>query len=546
VAPDILVWHRDDLRVRDNPALAAAAADGVAHPAFVFDPRFYRSDRVCDGRIEFLHESLEALAEAYRGRGGDLAYRHGDPRSILRELLDEGSVDRIYLNATTTSGYARDRDREIAGWDRVSVLEDDGIVRTGETREGWNEQAEAYFESERHDPPATVGDGVASTVTVDEIEAEYGIDSDKHRRHRGGCRRAGRRLETFTENIDAYVGGISPPAAAEKRTLEPLAVFRVRLSVAARGLPARRGGGGRWPFEGAFHHPAVLEPPLHAETRGQPRFDRARGEPRLSRDESRDPRADLVAAWKRGETGFPMVDASMRALRRTGWLNFRMRAMCATFYTYILRGWWKVGADWFYRHLIDADPAINYQQWQMQSGLVGVHPLRIYNPRKQVRENDPDGTFIKKYVPELAAFPTDYLDRPEKAPLSVQAGVRRRDRGGISVPGRRFRAASDGGAGGLERARRPGIGGAEGSRRPSPGVLHRESGPDRVRNRGRDAPASGRTDRPRRVRRLIAGETKGLFARATNGGCASVHPVRVSGRNGTEPHHGLADVSVLL
>ena len=131
-------------------------------------------------------------------------------------------------------------------------------------------------------------------------------------------------------------------------------------------------------------------------------------------------------AWKAGQTGFPLVDASMRALRETGWLNFRMRAMCATFYTYILRCWWKAGADWYYRHLIDADPAINYQQWQMQSGLVGVHPLRIYNPRKQVRENDPDGEFVSSYVPELEPLPDEYLDRPEKTPLSVQreCGVR--------------------------------------------------------------------------------------------------------------------------
>ena len=116
----------------------------------------------------------------------------------------------------------------------------------------------------------------------------------------------------------------------------------------------------------------------------------------------------------------------MRALRETGWLNFRMRAMCASFYSYVLRCWWVEGADWFYRHLIDADPAINYEQWQMQSGLVGVHPLRIYNPKKQVRDNDPEGEFVRKYVPELREFPTEFLDEPQKAPLSVQdeCGVR--------------------------------------------------------------------------------------------------------------------------
>lgn len=115
-----------------------------------------------------------------------------------------------------------------------------------------------------------------------------------------------------------------------------------------------------------------------------------------------------------------MVDASMRALVQTGWLNFRMRAMCASFYSYILKQWWKNGADFFYRHLIDADVAINYYQWQMQSGLIGVHANRIYNPTKQVKDNDPDGKFIKKYVPELRNVPTEFIAEPWKMPERIQ------------------------------------------------------------------------------------------------------------------------------
>ena len=100
---DVLVWHRNDLRVRDNAALAAAADEGTAHPVFVFDPRFYRSDRVCDARLAFLHESLEQLAAAYDHRGGSLAYRHGDPREVLRHLLDAGVADRVYVNVSPKS-----------------------------------------------------------------------------------------------------------------------------------------------------------------------------------------------------------------------------------------------------------------------------------------------------------------------------------------------------------------------------------------------------------------------------------------------------------
>jgi deoxyribodipyrimidine photo-lyase len=143
----------------------------------------------------------------------------------------------------------------------------------------------------------------------------------------------------------------------------------------------------------------------------------------LYRDEH-DP--DLVAAWQRGETGFPMVDAAMRALVETGYINFRMRAMVATVFQYVLGEWWRRGADFMYRHLVDADAAINYTQWQSQCNLTGVHPVRVYDPAKQAREYDPDGEFVREFVPELAALPDEYLPQPEKAPLAVQkeAGVR--------------------------------------------------------------------------------------------------------------------------
>ena len=421
VAPDVLVWHRDDLRLRDTAALAAAARDGTAHPVFVFDPRFYRSDRVCDGRLEFLHESLAQLADAHADRSGRLALRHGDPREVLRDLLDDGVVDRLYLNASTSAGYARKRDEAVAAWDEVTVFEDDAIVRSGDSRDGWQAQAERYFEAAPADPPGTVGAGVESTATIAGIEAEYGVDSDKERLQRGGCRRARERLAAFADDVAAYVGGISPPAEAERRTshLSPYLKFGCLSLREAYQHVREHGDDGRAVelftsrcFWNQHFTQKLADDPAATERAVNPVF---RG---MNRDRH-DP--ELAAAWKRGETGFPLVDASMRALRRTGWLNFRMRAMCATFYTYVLRCWWREGADHYYRHLVDADPAINYEQWQMQSGLVGVHPLRIYNPRKQVRENDPDGEFVRKYVPELAGFPSEHLDRPEKAPLAVQA-----------------------------------------------------------------------------------------------------------------------------
>lgn len=415
---DIIVWHRNDLRVRDNAALAAAAAEGTAHPVFVFDPQFYRSTLVCDGRLEFLHESLEQLAAEYDKLDGALAVRHGAPADVLADLLTD--ADRLYFNASPSAGYARERDQQIASWETARQLEDDAIVRDGESRSNWQQQAQAYFTADPHDSPETAGSAFDSTATVADIEDEYDIDSAKDRQRRGGCRRAQRRLKHFVANIDEYIGGISPPAAARERTSRLSAYFKFGcLSLREAYQRAERDGTHNRAVE-LFHsrlfwnqhfRQKLADNPTATDHAVNPVF---RGMNRKRHD------PELVQAWKRGETGFPMVDASMRALRATGWLNFRMRAMCASFYSYILRCWWKRGADWYYRQLIDAEPGINYQQWQMQSGLVGVHPLRIYNPRKQVRENDPDGEFVREFVPELEDLPAEHLARPEKTPLSVQ------------------------------------------------------------------------------------------------------------------------------
>jgi deoxyribodipyrimidine photo-lyase len=419
VPPQIAVWHRNDLRVTDNTALAAAAADGTATPVFIFDPHFYESRLVCDDRIAFLHESLAELATAYQRRGGDLAYRHGDPRDVLAELVTTDGVDRVYLNAGPTTGYARDRDDEIVARDAVRTFDDDAIVRTGDSREGWQDQAERYFEADQRDPPSTVGNEIERTTDIERIAQRYDIVPEKDRQYRGGCARGRERLVEFTANIGDYVGGISAPDEAERRTSHLSAYIKfgcLSLREIYQYVRANATGRGVEMFQSRLfwnrHFTQKLADDSAATRRAaNPVF---RG---MNRD-THDP--DLVDAWKRGQTGFPLVDASMRALRETGWLNFRMRAMCASFFTYILRCWWKSGADWFYRHLIDADPAINYQQWQMQSGLVGVHPLRIYNPRKQVRENDPEGAFIRRYVPELADLPAAFLDDPSQTPLSVQ------------------------------------------------------------------------------------------------------------------------------
>ena len=130
--------------------------------------------------------------------------------------------------------------------------------------------------------------------------------------------------------------------------------------------------------------------------------------------------AERLQAWCEGRTGFPMVDACMRQLRATGWLNFRMRAMLVSFAAYHLWLHWREPGMFLARQFLDFEPGIHWSQLQMQSGTTGINTLRIYSPTKQARDHDPEGVFIRRWLPELARVPLPYLAEPWTMDSAVQ------------------------------------------------------------------------------------------------------------------------------
>ncbi|MDW3196856.1 MAG: deoxyribodipyrimidine photo-lyase [Cytophagales bacterium] len=124
----------------------------------------------------------------------------------------------------------------------------------------------------------------------------------------------------------------------------------------------------------------------------------------------------IIQTWESGKTGYPMVDACMRCVTETGWINFRMRAMLVSFFCHHLDQNWKDGVYHLARQFLDYEPGIHYPQFQMQAGTTGVNTVRIYNPVKQSQDHDPKGEFIKKWIPELSKIPTEHIHEPWKIP----------------------------------------------------------------------------------------------------------------------------------
>ncbi|UIP01393.1 deoxyribodipyrimidine photo-lyase (plasmid) [Halobaculum sp. CBA1158] len=421
-----VVWHRRHLRVQDHPAVTYATREyDTVCPLFVFDPHFYGDSALaCDARRHFLHESLSDLADAYADRDVDLVFARSDPLDALAAFVDRGW--EVVATADATSRYGARRDDRAADALDVTFVDDDGLRRgVDDPRDGWADHVESYLRDEPTAPhPSGFGDhGVDSAASVEGIEERYDVTPEKSSVPTGGREAALARLERFLDRIHEYPGSISAPSAAETGTsrLSPYLRFGC-LSVREvfrrleRDAPEGRG---KEMFRDRLYWnrhytQKLVDWPGWTDRAVNPVF---RGLNRSRRDD------ELIAAWREGLTGFPLVDASMRCLRETGWLNFRMRAMCASVFGFLLEQPWWIGADHFYEHLIDADPAINYTQWQYQTGLTGVGAVRVYDPRKQVREHDPDGEFVRRWVPELADVPDEYLDAPDRMPLALQEEV---------------------------------------------------------------------------------------------------------------------------
>ena len=414
----VVLFNRD-LRVHDHPALAAAAGSDRTVPLFVLDERLLGSRFAAPNRVAFMHESLRDLDEALRRAGGRLFVRRGDPVREAVAVARECGAAELHVSADW-SAYARERERRLAAAceeERIELRVHPGttIVTPGAVAPGGGDHFKVFTPYFRawSEVPERRGHGaprrlkVPSRLRAGRLPALDSLlrGSPSPARAEGGEREGRRLMRAFLrdgigkydERHDDLPGDATSRLSAHLRfgCLSALELMRE-----ARGRP------GGAPFVRQlcwrdFHHQVLAATPSLPRRDYRPRGDRW----------SRSRRA--LEAWREGLTGYPIVDAAMRQLAEEGFMHNRARMTVASFLTKDLYIDWRVGAVHFWDLLTDGEIANNAGNWQWVAGTGNdTRPNRVLSPLRQAERFDPDGDYVRRYLPELEGIEGKAVHRP--------------------------------------------------------------------------------------------------------------------------------------
>lgn len=425
-----ILWFRADLRLADNPALAAAAAEGrPVLPVFLWDEAAMGSRAPGAAARWWLHHSLASLARDLAARGAVLHIFRGRAEEILPRLLAETGAREVHA-MRAYEPWARAQServhRALGGalvLHRSALLHEPHLLRSGNggPYAVYTPFARALFAAGEPPPPLPAparlaGLAAAGALPLAALELLPTLRwADAFPRFwTPGEAGAADRLARFTVSaLGRYEALRNTPGVEGTSGLSPHLRFG-EVSPRQVWHAARAAGAGgehgflkeilwrEFAYHLLWHRPEMTEEPLRPEFRAFP----------WARD------AALLRAWRRGRTGYPIVDAGMRQLWASGWMHNRVRMIAASFLVKHLLQPWQEGEAWFWDTLVDADPASNPASWQWVAGCgTDAAPyFRIFNPVLQGEKFDPDGAYVRRWVPELAALPARFLHRPWEAP----------------------------------------------------------------------------------------------------------------------------------
>jgi deoxyribodipyrimidine photo-lyase len=436
-----IVWFKRDLRITDHAPLVHACANGAVLPLYLYEPSLIAQPDVSAQHVAFVNECLQTLETDLFTINLRLLIRVGEALDVLTAIKQHAGTFTLWSHEETGNDATFTRDKSVAAWCRANgviwhELPSNGVVRRLKDRDRWSA---IWMQRMKNAPLAAPSLATLPTITFD----SHGIvdinrlpvnGSDKPLRQRGGRSTALNDLHSFfSVRGQHYRFEMSSPLTAANAcsrisahlaygTLSVRevvhAVWQQRARLTAMEAHEREPG---WlaslkSFESRLHWHCHFIQKLESSPNIE--FSNMHRAYTGLREDNHN--ALLQAAWARGETGLPLIDACMRMLAATGWINFRMRALLVSFSSYHLWQHWREPALHLAREFLDYEPGIHYPQVQMQSGTTGINTVRMYNPIKQARDQDPTGEFVRRWIPALARVPTDFIFEPWRMPDNLQ------------------------------------------------------------------------------------------------------------------------------
>jgi deoxyribodipyrimidine photo-lyase len=421
-----IVWFKRDLRVVDHAALCAAQSQALpVLLIYCFEPAVmhYADSDVRHWR--FVYQSLADLQNKLAKFSAQIHCFHADARTVLQQLHQAFNIKTIFSHQEIGNKLTYDRDRDVHAFCTAEAIvwrefPHNGVVRKLKSRQEWEQR----WKQRMQEAPRMLATQPLNALTLDaDLYArmkgpalDAAITTPNRNFQPGGESNAWKYLESFlkTRYVN-YSKHISKPALSRTgcSRISPYLSYgnismRIVYQYTMQHYPQASNKRALSNFVSRLHWHCHFMQKFEDECRME--FENVnRAYDRIEKPRN----AQYITAWQEGQTGIPLVDACMRCLVSTGYINFRMRAMVVSFFVFNLWQDWR-DLHFLARQFLDYEPGIHYPQLQMQSGVTGVNTIRIYNPIKNSQDHDPEGTFIKTWISALRDVPPALIHEPWK------------------------------------------------------------------------------------------------------------------------------------